>query len=256
MVTRFRRLVLPATFGMALLVACPQLAAAAAEVHRLSLVLSSIPTSVVGGDFNDEINDYNKTHLRPKGLQALDEITIAWYQAAEFRYFVRPNVAVNFGLGQLRSQTKREFLPRIGQTINLRAEVLSVPVSVGAAYYLAPYNQGDFQARAYLGAGFLSMTYTHAMLEQTEIGVDSTTTLGGTFRTRGTRDGPGYYVEAGAHMFFAVRYSVLLSAVYRSAQVRGLVDENTHQPYTNADGEPFTLDLSGVGARFALAIGF
>ena len=44
---------------------------------------------------------------------------------------------------------------------------VSWPVSVGAAYYLAPYNQGDFQARGYLGGGFLSVVQSRLKVQQT-----------------------------------------------------------------------------------------
>ena len=37
-----------------------------------------------------------------------------------------------------------------------------MPVHVGGAYYLQPYNQGDFQARAYVGGGLVQYTYTRA----------------------------------------------------------------------------------------------
>ncbi|HYM81312.1 MAG TPA: hypothetical protein VEY91_07855 [Candidatus Limnocylindria bacterium] len=229
---------------------------AAAEIHRLSVVLSSIPTQIAGGDFNESLDFFNRTRLRPRGLEALDEVTFAWLHTAELRYFVRPNLAVSLGVGQLRSQTSREFLPAIQQSVQLRAEVLSVPVYAGGAYYLAPYTQGDFQARAYLGGGFVSNVYTRSVFEQVESNTDSLTTLGGDFRQDATRDGPGYYVEVGAHLFFALRYSVMLSAVYRGAEIRRLLDQRTNQPVLTPDGRPFTLDLSGLGGRMGIAIGF
>jgi hypothetical protein len=228
---------------------------AAPEIHRFNVVISSIATQVAAEDFNDAIDFYNKLRLRPRGLQNVKEVTFGFLHGAELSYFVRPNVTVNAGFGQLRGQTSQEFLPAIGQDIQIRAEMLSVPVHVGAAYYLAPYTQGDFQARAYLGAGFLSNYYNRATFEQVETNTDSLTTLGGTSRSDGTRDGPGYYVEFGAHMFFAVRYSVQISAIYRSAVVRELVDINTHEPIRTPDGKPFSLDTSGLGAKLGFAIG-
>lgn len=229
---------------------------AAAEVHRFNLVLSSTATQVAGKDFNDDLDFFNRQRLRPKGLQNVKEVTFAFLHGAELSYFVRPNVAVNAGIGQLRSQTKREFLPAIAQSIQIRAEMLSVPVHVGVNYYLAPYTQGDFQARAYMGGGFLSNVYNRATFEQVESLTDSLTTLGGNVRRDGTRDGPGYYAELGAHMFFAVRYSVMMSVVYRSAVVRELVDRRTHQPILTPDGKPFSLDTSGIGGKLGFAIGF
>src|SRR4029077_7404482 len=120
-----------------------------------------------------------------------------------------------------------EFLPRIAQTIVLRHGVVSVPVHGGATYYLPPFPQGEFQARAYVGGGFMSLTNNKVVFENLEFATDSATTLGGSSRTKMRRDGPGYYFEFGGHMFFASRYSVILGAIYRSAMVRGLheVDE-------------------------------
>jgi len=245
---------------------------AAAEVHRLSLVLSSNPTQLVARDVNDQLDDYNRIVLETRGLQGIDKLTFAWYHQADFRYFVRPNITVSAGFGQLRTMTTREFLPRIGQRIQHRAEVLSVPVHVGAAYYLAPYNQGDFQARAYLGGGFTHYTSNKVIFERLEFNTDTLTTLGppesfrlNSFRLTGDRDGPGYYLEAGAHMFFAVRYSVMLGVIHRSAKIRNVartfetLDRATGNPVTSnatETAETFSLDLGGVGVRMAVGIGF
>ena len=240
---------------------------AAAEVHRLSLMLSSNPTQLVARDVNDLLDDYNRIVLESRGLQGISKVTFAWYHQAELRYFVRPNVAVSAGFGQLRTMASREFLPRIGQRIQHRIEVLSVPVHVGAAYYLAPYNQGDFQARAYLGGGFMNYTSNKTVFERMEFNTDSVTSLGSpsSFRLKGDRDGPGYYLEVGAHMFFAVRYSVMLGAIYRSAKIRNVaqtfetLDRRTGQVVareTLEAAETFSVDLGGLGARMALGIGF
>lgn len=245
----------PSALALLALVVGARGAFAAAEVHRFNLVLSSIPTQVQGGGFNKSLDYFNRTRLRPRGLENLDEVTFAFLHTAELRYFVRPNVAISAGVGQLRSQTKREFLPAIQQSIQLRAEMLSVPVYVGAAYYLAPYTQGDFQARAYMGGGFVSQVYNRSVFEQVESRTDSLTSLGGNFRQDAIRDAPGYYVEAGAHMWFPLRYSVMLSIVYRGGEVRELIDQATHRPLFGPDGKPLTLDVGGVGGRMAIAIG-
>jgi hypothetical protein len=239
-------------------------AVAAPEVHRLSLVISSNPTQLIAGDLNDFIDDYNQFILEPRGLEPVDNISFGWYHQAELRYFVRPNWAVSAGFGQIRSQTRREFLPRISQIIVLRADIVSVPVHVGGAYYLAPYTQGDFQARAYIGGGFMSLTNNKIVFEQLEFSTDSATTLGGSQRSKLRNDGPGYYLEVGGHMFFASRYSVMIGAIYRSAVVR-----STHQVdevVVPGDTETLTeipvdepgigLDTSGLGLRMGVAIGF
>lgn len=228
---------------------------AAAEVHRFNVVIGANPTSVEGGGFNDQLDNFNDLLLTPRGLERIETLRFAWLFDAGFEYFVRPNVAVTLGVGQLRTQTDREFLPALDQTIQLRAEMLSVPVTVGGAYYLQPYNQGDFQARAFFGGGFQSLVYNRARFQSVEAGTEPSTTLGGTYVVEGRRDSPGFYVETGVHMFFAVRYSVILTGRYRSAMIREM-DVTLH----TVDGDriplpPFGLDTSGLGGRMALAIG-
>jgi hypothetical protein len=142
--------------------------------------------------------------------------------------------------------------------------VISVPVHVGATYYLAPFTQGDFQARAYVGGGFMSLTNNKIVFEQLEFATDSATTLGGSRRAKMRGDGPGYYAEFGGHMFFASRYSVIIGAIYRSAKVRGLheVDELVERNGVATVGvvpkdEPsLDLDTGGLGLRMGVAIGF
>jgi hypothetical protein len=67
----------------------------------------------------------------------------------------------------------------------------------------------------------------------------------------------------GVHMFFASRFSVMLGAMYRSQVVREL---QVQREVTLPDGEVVvtpeasnivgSLDTSGIGGRFAVAIGF
>jgi hypothetical protein len=101
------------------------------------------------------------------------------------------------------------------------------------------------------------------VFERMEFSTDSATTLGGSTRFRGRRDAPGYYLELGGHMFFAARYSVLISGVYRSSMVRNLhvvrdvIDPETGQTVGEVvEPSPLTLDLSGVGLRMGVNIGF
>jgi hypothetical protein len=248
--------------AIAMIAAAP--AGAAPEVHRFSLVLSVNPTQIAATDLNDFINDYNHTVLTPKGLEGLGNISFAWYNQAELRYFVRQNWAVSGGFGQIRQETRKEYLPRISQVITLRSAIVSVPVHVGVTYYLAPYTQGDFQARAYIGGGFMSLTNNKIVLEQLEFHTDSATTLGGSQRSKLRRDGPGYFVEFGGHMFFASRYSVMIGAMYRSAKVRGLhetqdvVVPNGSETITQIqiDEPSLSLDTGGLGLRLGVGIGF
>jgi len=245
------------------LVASARQAGAAAELHRLNLILSSTPTSLTAKDLNEYLANFNRIHLETRGLEGLDKISFAWLHQAELRFFVRPNVAVSAGFGQIHVRSSREFLPRIAEAITLRSEVVSVPVHVGAAYYLQPYNQGDFQARAYIGGGFLNMTNSKVLFERLEFSTDSATTLGGSTRFRGRRDAPGYYLELGGHMFFAARYSVMIGGVYRGAMVRNLhvvrdiIDRSSGLTVRQVvEPAPFSLDLGGLGLRMALGIGF
>lgn len=238
----------------------PSAVFAAAEVHRFNLALSAAPTSVFAGDFNDNIDFYNRTVIAPppRGYEPLDKVGFSWLFDSELRYMVNRNLSVNFGLGQVRAKSTKEYLPALAQSINVRAELISVPVHVGAAYYLAPYNQGDFQARMFVGGGFVQYTHSRTSFEQELFGADSATTaqLGGSFKLSSTQDGPGYYAEAGIHMFFASRYSILLSGLYRSGEVAGLVDERTGAPVINPiTHKPATLDVGGFGLRMAAVIG-
>lgn len=242
---------------------------AAAEVHRLSFVLSGMPTGVNGGDFNDAIDQYNRIYLDPPHYEALPHVSFSWLFDGELRYFVRPNFAITAGVSQLRAGHHQEFLPALSQAIDIRTEVLTVPVHVGGDYYLRPYNRGDFQTRAFIGGGLIQYTYTKASFMQTLSGADSVLNerWGGSFRQTASQDSPGFYLEGGAHMFFASRFSVLLGAVYRSGQIRNVEVTEIQQdgnnvavpPGTillNSQGKPATLDVGGVGLKMAVSIGF
>ena len=124
-------------------------------------------------------------------------------------------------------------------------------MTVGAAYYLQPYNQGDFQARAYLGGGFLSLVQSRLKYQQTVNGVPGQTS----YTVAWKRDAPGAYVEGGVHMYFASRFSVLLGVMFRSAKIEALLNRETHEAAYAPDGLPLSMALSGVGARMAVAIG-
>ena len=240
---------LPGLLGLSLLVAGAGRARAAAETHRFNLVLSAIPSQIAGGDFNDAIDVVNRTRLIPLGLESLDKISYGWLFDGELRYFVRPNFAISAGVGQLRSTSKREYSFTAQDNVTVTAEVLSVPLHVGGDYYFTPYNQGDFQARAYVGGGLLSLTDTKASI----VSVATLTSGGGTIGSLAAGDATGWYAEVGAHMFFAVRYSVVLGGIYRSAVV-------AYPGYYHDDRLIGTLgrtiDVGGAGARMALAIGF
>jgi hypothetical protein len=271
-------LALAAAFGAFSL---PPEAMAAAEVHRLNLVISAMPSQLDGGGINNVIDRYNQYPLEARGFEPIAKLGMAWVFDGELRYFVRPGFALAAGVGQLKVQSKREFLPSLGSSINMRGEVLAIPIHVGAQYYLMPYTQGDFQARAFVGGGLLSMSAVRASFSTVEsglrVGVGDTldiASLGGNNRLVARGDSPGYYVEAGAHMFFAARYSVIVGAIYRSITIRDLTNEGIvmvpdadrppseiplKEPLLDLQGRRVripSLDLSGVGLRMAVGIGF
>jgi hypothetical protein len=263
-------------------------ARAAAEVHRLNLVISAMPSQIGGGGMNDLLERYNQNPLNASGrtFEPIEKLGMAWLFDGELRYFVRPNFALAAGVSRLNVQTKKEFLPSIGASINVLGEVSSVPVHVGAQYYLAPYTQGDFQARAFVGGGLMSLTGTRATFSTVETGLPISPTangvrdtldvasLGGDSRLVAVGDSPGYYAEVGAHLFFAARYSVIVGAVYRSMKIRNLANEGvimvpdddrlpSEAPLQvgllDLKGNPVRipdLDLSGFGVRMAVGIGF
>jgi len=230
---------------------------AAATVHRFNIELGGGATQIAANNYNKQNEFLNRNFLESRGLEGLERLTFSFLYDAGVRFFVRPNVALRAGVGQMRAQTKREYLPAIRQDIQIRSEVFSVPVHLGADYYFAPYNQGDFQARAFVGGGILNTVQNRVVFQTYEVGTDPGTTLFGTGVTRIERDSPGWYGELGVHMFFALRYSVVLNGYYRSAKARGLVFTNSNDPFLNlTDGRPFELDLSGIGGRGGLCIGF
>ncbi len=254
-------------------------AMAAAEVHHLNLVVSAIPSQLNGGGMNDLLSRYNEYPLGST-IEPLSKISMGWLFDAELRYFVRPNFALAAGVGHLRTDTKREIQPSIGSDIVVRGEVLAVPLHVGALYYMAPYTQGDFQARAFVGAGVLSVTTGRALFTTFEQGLTTrgdtldNLSLGGDNRLVGRGDSPGYYAEVGAHMFFATRFSLLVGAIYRSAVIRDLANDGIimvpyqvrgstppvylQGPLLDANKKPVripSMDLSGLGVRMALGIG-
>jgi hypothetical protein len=275
---RFRLAAVSAVACLLGALACAGQAMAAAEVHRFNLVLSGNPTQVNGGDFNEMLKYFNTNIIDPQGYEPLSPVQFTWAYDAELRYFARPNFAITLGITQLRANESKEYLPAISQGIDVRAEILTVPVHIGAMYYLQAYNQGDFQARAYIGGGLLQYTYSHAVFQQMMTNPDTSLTrkwtapghpeYGANYMTRLTQDAPGYYVEAGAHMFFAARYSVILGGIYRSGQLSGMrldrlevaglevPGQNPNAVVSNTKGQPYQLDVGGLGVKLAVAIGF
>jgi len=249
-----------AAFALALAVLTPRAVLAAAEVHRFNFVASATPTGIDAGDLNNVIDFYNRTVITPppRGYDPVDAISFAWLFTGELRYFLTRNLALSGGVSQLRAKTSKEYLPALAQSIDVSAELITAPVHIGASYYLQPYNQGDFQARMFFGGGLVSYTHSRTTFQQVLAGVDSTTNaqLGGSFKFTNTQDSPGYYGEGGVHMFFASRYSVLLSVLYRSGHMARMVDERTGEVVTDPEThKPFSLDVGGFGFRMAAVLG-
>jgi hypothetical protein len=274
---RFRLAAVSAVACSLVTLLCAGQAMAAAEVHRLNLVLSGIPTQVMGGDYNDALDSYNSRVLDPKGYETLKHLQFTWAYDGELRYFVRPNFAIAMGVTQLRASETAQFLPAITQVVGVKAEILTVPIHIGGLYYLQAYNQGDFQARAYIGGGLMQYTYSHARFSQSLTTPDASWnspdsvrfgTHGSTYSTDLTQDAPGYYMEAGAHMFFAARFSVAIGAVYSSGKLSNMrvhrvtsagqtvADENAGEVVVNSQGKLYQLDVGGLGLKMALGIGF
>ena len=243
----------------AICVLAPSPAFAAAEIHRINFAISGVPSQVNAGDFNETLDFYNRVVLAPRGFEPIEKVKFTWLFDGELRYLVTRNLSINVGVGHLKATTSKEFLPALAQSINVRAEIITVPIHVGATYYLQPYNQGDFQARLFGGGGLVQYTHSRISFLQQLAGADSATTaqLGGSFKLGATQDAPGYYAEGGVQMYFAARYSVLLSALYRSGELSALVDERTQQVFINPQTfQPFRLDVGGIGFRMAAVIGF
>ena len=247
---------LPGLLALSMLAAGAGRAHAAAEVHKFSLVISAIPSQISGGDFNDQIDVVNRL-LTASSLESLKKISFGWQFDVELRYFVRPNFAVAAGVGQLRSKSERQYSFSRTDDITVTAEVLSAPIHLGGDFYLTPYNQGDFQARAYIGGGLLSLTSTYGSITSS----NRTSVFPGTIRQQWSGDAPGWYAEVGAQMFFAVRYSVMLGVIYRSAVVtpthstldNTVIVPNFHGAIAN---DRTSIDMGGGGARMSVAIGF
>lgn len=235
---------------------------AAATVSKFTLMLSGMPTQIEGGDFNDYVEFFNRTELAPLGYAELEKIQFGWLFDARAQYFLTSDVAVTAGVGTMQSKTRREFLPALQQSIELQGEVETVPIHVGALYYLSPYNQGDFQARAYFGAGVLHLVANRVELQLNQVGTDSVTTLvPSSDPPRALGDAPGWYGEFGVHMFFASRFSAMIGVMYRSAVIRGMLDresdlEGAPRQESDVNGLPFDMDLSGVALRMGVGIGF
>src|SRR5580765_2628328 len=71
------QVLLPVALLLAAVAVAPD-ARAAAEVHKLNLMFSAMPTSIDGGDFRRDLDYLNQTFLESRGLEGLDPISSGW----------------------------------------------------------------------------------------------------------------------------------------------------------------------------------
>ena len=225
------------------------------RVRRLGLALFVMPSSLQLAEFNDEIERLNQETAQfgqPFASQApIDKITWDGIFGAELKYFVNRKIAVVGGVSQVKRESKLDLLPVAdGQTL-IRGYVRAVPVHLGADYYFEPRTSGDFTIRPFVGAGYIRLADIKTSIGYDLVRPDSTTRR---FTTAYGR-GHGVYGEAGVHMMFPSRYSILVNAHYRKAYAKQMNDYDTGAVLVRPDGELVETDISGFGLRFAVQIG-
>lgn len=219
------------------------------RVKRFGVALYAMPTSLALGDLNDQIDGLN-VFTAAQNLAPIDRIRWSGQFGLEGRYTITRHWTVVGGFGRIKTESKLDLLPQVGQHILVQARILTVPQNLGVAYYLNPKTSGDFTLRPFVGGGMIRLVETKAKVGGEAQLAD--TTFGSFSRPFG--EGFGYYAESGIHMMFPSRYSVILNAMYRKAKSNRVFEENTRQLLLNADGTPYELDVSGFGLRLALQI--
>jgi outer membrane protein W len=225
------------------------------RVPRLGLALSIMPTSLALGDINDEIDRLNSETAAfgpPFSPQApIGNITWDGLVQAELKYFYNRNIAIVAGIGQIKRESRLELQPVADGSTIIRGYTRAVPIHLGADYYFEPRTSGDFTLRPFAGAGYMKIADTktsfgYDLVRPDSVLRDFTDSYG---------NGHGFYVEAGIHMMFPSRYSILVNANYRNAHVKQMQYFETGQVVLTPAGELLETDLSGFGLRFALQIG-
>jgi hypothetical protein len=225
------------------------------RVRRLGLALFVMPTSLGLSDVNDQIDRLNQETAafgQPFSPQApIDEITWDGLFGAELKYFVNRKIAVVAGVGQIKRESKLDLLPVADGKTLIRGYVRAVPIHIGADYYFEPRTSGDFTMRPFVGGGYMKVADTKTSFGFDMVRPDSalrefTTAYG---------NGHGFWAEAGAHLMFPSRYSILVNAHYRNAHVRQMNDIETGRIIETPDGDGVETDISGFGLRFAVQIG-
>jgi len=221
------------------------------RVKRFGVALSIMPTSMALGDFNDVIDRVN-TAGATQGLAPINKVHWSAAFGVEGRFMATKRWMVNDGFGRIKKESKLDLIPQVGTQILVTGNILTVPRNLGLDYYFPPKTSGDVTLRPFLGGGVLSLVQTKAKLggAATVAGV----TTGSFARPQG--EGMWFYAEGGMHVMLPSKYSLLLNGYYRHAKLSNVVEETTLQRLRNADGSPFTLDLSGFGIRLGTQINF
>jgi outer membrane protein W len=224
------------------------------RVSRLGLALFVMPSSLALGDVNDEIGRLNARTAAfglPFISQApIDKITWDAPFGAELKYFVNRKFAIVGGLSQVKTESKLDLLPVADGKTLIRGYVRSMPIHIGGDYYLEPRTSGDFTMRPFVGAGYVKVADTKTSFGYELVRPDSTARDVHPFYG----NGHGFYTQAGVHMMFPSRYSILLNAHYRNAHVRQMNDIETGGVQLDPQGELVETDISGFGLRFAMQI--
>jgi len=224
------------------------------RASRLGLALSVMPTGLALGDVNagiDLLNQETASLGSPFNAQApIDNITWDGLWQAELKYFVTRKWAVVGGIGQIKKESKLELQPVADGSTLIRAYVRSVPIHLGADYYFEPRTSGDFTMRPFVGGGYMRVGETKVTAGYDLMRPDTTLQT----IVTGTGRGHGAWVEAGAHLMFPSRYSILINANYRYAKTGAMTNVETGDPLEIVPGEDFVTDISGFGLRFALQI--
>jgi hypothetical protein len=219
------------------------------RVKRFGVALYVMPTGLALDDFNQSVDNLNQ-FTGQQGLAPIDQIHWAAQFGLEGRFQATHHWMLVAGFGQIKKRSELNLIPQVGQSIVVTASILSVPENLGAAYYFNPKTSGDFTLRPFVGGGMIRLVETKAKLGGQAVLAD--TTFGSFSRPQG--EGGGYYAEAGVHMMFPSRYSIILNGIYRHAKTSRVYEETTGQLLYNVDGSPYELDLSGVGLRLAFQI--
>ena len=188
-----------------------------------------------------------------------------WLFEAELRYFVRAQRRRQRGR-RADPQPERARVPaRISQRDPAaRRDALGAGPRRRRLLPARPTTRATSRRAPSSGGGFLSLVYNRARARAARVRDrhrdDAVRQL---HASRGAATAPGYYLEGGAHMFFAARYSVMLGVIYRSAQDPRPAATSRRQHgrtsrrslgyrQTFRCAGPRALDMGGLGVRMGI----